>query len=329
MSRRLPRPYLLHGSRHLPQGSDPIAGISTQTAGVTTDQFYADSKHSGPVSGTTALVTGGKYLITVQGTYSVWNEALGNGSPESNAMFPGSTSGRTSTQVGLDAETRFATPTDHLHPLTHQTDFQISLDGGVTFAHIEPDDGPHTSPNANHLYSYTVIGQGDVPQVRVQDGGVFTDNYGKLSITVQALDTAGIGGGGGSGGPGGSGSLVPPADSTITDEFLRVNAAGVPAWRATIVEGDLALTDITTANVSTSKHGFAPKSPGGTTDFLRADGTWTAPSGSSSPLTTKGDVYTHSTVDARLAVGTDNQLLIADSSQTTGLRWGGIDGGSA
>jgi hypothetical protein len=33
--------------------------------------------------------------------------------------------------------------------------------------------------------------------------------------------------------------------------------------------------------VSTSKHGFAPKAPGGTTSFLRADGTWAAPAASS------------------------------------------------
>jgi hypothetical protein len=40
-----------------------------------------------------------------------------------------------------------------------------------------------------------------------------------------------------------------------------------------------------------------------------------------SPLTTKGDLYTFSTVDARLPVGTDGQILTANSSVPEGLSW--------
>lgn len=50
--------------------------------------------------------------------------------------------------------------------------------------------------------------------------------------------------------------------------------------------------------------------------------------GSLSPLTTKGDLYTYSTTNARLPVGIDGQALLADSSTATGLKWAaaGISG---
>jgi len=40
-----------------------------------------------------------------------------------------------------------------------------------------------------------------------------------------------------------------------------------------------------------------------------------------SPLTTKGDLYGFSTVNARLPVGTDGKTLVADSSQPLGVAW--------
>lgn len=43
--------------------------------------------------------------------------------------------------------------------------------------------------------------------------------------------------------------------------------------------------------------------------------------GSSSPLTTKGDIHTFSTVDARLAVGANDSMLVPDSAQATGLKY--------
>lgn len=43
--------------------------------------------------------------------------------------------------------------------------------------------------------------------------------------------------------------------------------------------------------------------------------------GGASPLTTKGDLYTFSTTNARLGVGTNGQILTADSAEATGLKW--------
>jgi hypothetical protein len=51
--------------------------------------------------------------------------------------------------------------------------------------------------------------------------------------------------------------------------------------------------------------------------------------GGASPLTTKGDIYTYSTSDARLAVGTNTYVLTADSAEATGLKWAAPSGGGS
>lgn len=42
-------------------------------------------------------------------------------------------------------------------------------------------------------------------------------------------------------------------------------------------EAGLSLNDVTTGDVSTTKHGFCPKAPNSTSKFLRGDGTWATP----------------------------------------------------
>lgn len=65
----------------------------------------------------------------------------------------------------------------------------------------------------------------------------------------------------------------------------------------------------------------------GPTTGAAATPTWRAlvaadiPSGGGSPLTTKGDLYTFSTVNARLPVGANNTILRANSAATPGVDW--------
>jgi hypothetical protein len=45
------------------------------------------------------------------------------------------------------------------------------------------------------------------------------------------------------------------------------------------------------------------------------------------PLTTKGDIFTFTTVDARLGVGANGTVLTADSAEASGLKWATPAGG--
>jgi hypothetical protein len=54
---------------------------------------------------------------------------------------------------------------------------------------------------------------------------------------------------------------------------------------------------------------------------------WATPGSGSSPLTTKGDLHGFSTADARVPIGSDTQVLMADSSQALGLKWAAGGGG--
>jgi hypothetical protein len=73
-----------------------------------------------------------------------------------------------------------------------------------------------------------------------------------------------------------------------TTKVLHGAAAGDPTWSA-VVEADITLADNTTNNVTSTAHGFAPKSPGSATQFLNGSATaaWSTPDQGSIPLTSQ------------------------------------------
>jgi hypothetical protein len=115
----------------------------------------------------------------------------------------------------------------------------------------------------------------------------------------------------------------------ITAVTAGTGISGGGTSGAVTITNDMATT-ITAAGdiVIGTGSGTYDNLPIGTTgQILTADTTvspykvkWAA-AGSSSPLTTKGDLYTYSTTNARLPIGADYGFLQALASETTGNKW--------
>ena len=75
-----------------------------------------------------------------------------------------------------------------------------------------------------------------------------------------------------------SGGVAAPARLGIGASTTVLHGGTTPGYSA-VVEGDLSLSAITTGNVNTSRHGFAPILPNDATKYLDGMGAYTSPPG--------------------------------------------------
>jgi hypothetical protein len=111
----------------------------------------------------------------------------------------------------------------------------------------------------------------------------------------------------------GTGALVFATSPTLVTPALGTPSALVLTNATGLTESGQTLADVTTLDVSTTKHGYAPKLPNDATKYLDGTGAYSVPAGGgSSPFTSSAGVVTFTT-------STDRLQLVAGSSSTVPL----------
>lgn len=174
---------------------------------------------------------------------------------------------------------------------------------------LRPPDATKGDILVNDGTKWTPLGPGTDGQVLTADSGEATGlNWGS---------------GSGLGDPGGNGVVVRTSINTTTNRTLVAGSSKVSVANGDGVSGNPSI-DVTEANLSHANIGGTTAIANGGTGQT----TKTAAMDALSPSTTKGDILVdNGTNVVRLGVGSDGQVLTADSGQTEGVAWSAATGG--
>lgn len=172
----------------------PTLSLDAKNLTFTTWEAHNDG-FVGPIIGPTDLESNIQYQATLSGTWNAW--PIGwwsnpcDSQPEQRPQYRAS--GDIIGSVGIDAAYIFAVPRQaslcsslFTMPTSIDTIFplQISLDGGTNWTSFVPDVPGY---NPTHIYTATLIGKGYPPQVRLSDRPTSDDNYGVITIQIDAM----------------------------------------------------------------------------------------------------------------------------------------------
>lgn len=290
--------------------ADWVTFNSKQAAGNYITALTGDVTASGPGSSAATLATVNSnvgsftYASLTVNAKGLVTAASSGAAPEVPLTFSTGLT-RTVNTVTVNTSQNIAT----LSNLT--TNGFVKTGGGV--GTLSVDTSTYLTGNQTITLSGDVSGSGSTAITATLANVVSASTNTKITYNAKGLVTAGA-----------AATLASAdfANQGTTTTVLHGNAAGNPSFGA-IVNADITNSTI---DLTTKVTGALPLVNGGTgTAAASANAAFNA----LSPLTTKGDVLGYSTVNARLAVGSNGQVLSADSTQTTGLKWVSASGTTA
>lgn len=132
----------------------------------------------------------------------------------------------------------------------------------------------------------------------------------------------------------GTGPFVLQTGGSIINANLNTPAAVTLTNGTGLPDGGLALTDVTTNNVSITRHGFAPKAPNDATVFLDGTGNYSHPAGTGNvnapgTLTLNGVVLGQGTTNVAVVAGISTDGVSVIKLGVPGTSVGGVQLGNA
>lgn len=161
-------------------------GLTRTTESEPLEVFSLAADASDPVRTRTALAAGVEYTLTVSGTYSVWPvhmwtaPCVGETEPQ-----PEYGAGPTSQPVGLDAAYAFAGPRGTVicargAPSVREGWVYRASPEAASWT-LAATDEPY---RPDHVYTYTVRGEGAPLEILIRENDDFSDNYGRLRFEL-------------------------------------------------------------------------------------------------------------------------------------------------
>ena len=213
---------------------DVVLAVGPCTDGPTDVEIDFGNGEDNPTTVGPVLQNGLDYRLTVSGTFTVnstqqWQNGVCKGAPAAGVGGP----------TGIDAEFFFAVPNgsalcgdDFQCCPNHTSKFQISLDGGGGFDHVEP-----VSPafDGSHVYEYVVRGEGLPVHVRLEEDSNRGDDYGVLDVHIACADS--------------------PPTTTTTTTTTTTSTTSTTGTTSTTVSTVTTTTATTTTAVSTTTIG--------------------------------------------------------------------------